>query len=198
MKNILKIHSSLFAENSQSSQLTDAFVADLNSNAEHQVVTRDLAANPVPHLDGERFAAFTSKAESRSAKQQAVLDESDALIAELQDADLIVLGLPMYNFGIPSTLKSWIDHIARAGVTFRYTENGPQGLLTDKKLVVVAARGGLYAGTPKDSQTQYIKDLFGFVGITDVQFVYAEGLAMQDKRESALQNARQQIKQLAA
>lgn len=202
MKNILSIQSSLNAEQSQSSQLANSLIAGLTDQSDYQLVTRDLATNPVPHLDGERFAAFLSDPATRSAEQQAIVDQSDTLIDELKVADLIVLGLPMYNFGIPSTLKAWIDHVARAGVTFRYTENGPQGLLVNKKLIVVAARGGMYAGTPKDSQTRYIKDLFGFLGISDVEFVYAEGLAMADAREPALQTAQQeiaqQVKQLAA
>lgn len=114
----------------------------------------------------------------------------DALIDELRQADLIVLGLPMYNFGIPSTLKSYFDHIARVGQTFRYTETGPIGLLTGKKAIVCATRGGLYAGTPLDTQTTYIRTFLGFLGITDVEFIYAEGLAMGDaKKQIALAQA---------
>ena len=113
------------------------------------------------------------------------------LIAELKAADHVVLGLPMYNFGIPSQLKSWIDHVARAGITFRYTENGPQGLLDDKPVTVLAARGGLYAGTENDTVTPYIKLFFGFVGITDVSFVFTEGLNMGDEsKEKAMSEAR--------
>ena len=113
-----------------------------------------------------------------------------ALIDELKTADHIVLGLPMYNFGIPSQLKSWIDHVARAGITFRYTENGPQGLLDDKPVTVLAARGGLYAGTENDTVTPYIKLFFGFIGMTDVNFVYAEGLNMGDEtKEKAMSEA---------
>jgi len=193
MKNLLNIRSSLNAEQSQSNQLTDHLLSTLNAQGEYLITTRDLAAEPVPHLDGERFAAFLTDPNERSGAQQAVVDESDALINELQQADLIVLGLPMYNFGIPSTLKAWIDHVARAGITFRYTENGPEGLLTGKKVVVVAARGGLYAGTEKDTQTTYIKNIFAFMGITDIEFVYAEGLAIAEHRDAALSNARQQI-----
>ena len=110
-----------------------------------------------------------------------------------------MLGLPLYNFGIPSTLKAWIDHIARAGETFRYTEAGPVGLLTGKKVYVLAARGGRYAGTPLDSQTDYIRNFFGFLGMTDVEFVYAEGLAMgEEPKQTALAQAHQQLEKLAA
>jgi FMN-dependent NADH-azoreductase len=158
---------------------------------------RDLAANPVPHLDGARFQAFLSKPESRTAEQGSVLQYSDALIDELKRADTIVLGLPMYNFGIPSTLKAYFDHIARAGVTFKYTDKGSVGLLTGKKAYVFAARGGYYAGTPSDTQTAYVRHLLAFLGITDVEFVYAEGLAIDAaSSEKALGSASQEIQRL--
>jgi FMN-dependent NADH-azoreductase len=137
----------------------------------------------VPHLDGARFMAFLAKPEERSAEQQAVVDFSDALIAELRAADAVVIGLPMYNFGIPSQLKAYFDHIARAGVTFRYTANGPEGLITGKKVTSRRPRRR-YAGTPKDSQT-YVRDFLGFIGITDVEFIYAEGLNMGDESKNA-------------
>lgn len=193
MKNLLNIRSSLSGDQSQSNLLSDRLLAGLATQGAYQVTTRDLAAEPVPHLDGDRFGAFLSDPSERSTLQQAVVEESDGLINELQQAELIVLGLPMYNFGIPSTLKAWIDHVARAGITFRYTDKGPVGLLEGKKLIVVATRGGVYAGTEQDTQTQYIKDVFGFIGITDVEFVYAEGLAIADQRESRLSRAGEQI-----
>lgn len=121
------------------------------------------------------------------------------MIDELKQAEVIVIGLPMYNFGIPSTLKAYFDQIARAGVTFRYTENGPEGLLTGKKAYIFATRGGLYAGTPLDSQTGYVRNFLGFLGITDVEFIYAEGLNMGDlNKEAALAEAQQQIAKLVA
>jgi FMN-dependent NADH-azoreductase len=152
---------------------------------------RDLAREPVPHLTAERFEAFTAKPGSRTPEQQAVVDYSDRLIDELKRADTIVLGLPMYNFGVPSTLKAYFDHIARAGATFRYTGKGSVGLLTGKKAYVFAARGGNYLGTPLDTQTAYVRQFLAFLGITDVEFVYAEGLAMGEPiREEALAGAR--------
>lgn len=179
MNTLLKINASLFSANGQSSQLTERFAAAWQaSHPGSRVVERDLAANPVPHLDGARFMAFLAKPEERSAEQQAVVDFSDALIAELRAADAVVIGLPMYNFGIPSQLKAYFDHIARAGVTFRYTENGPEGLLKGKKVYVALARGGIYRDTPADSQVPYLKGVLGFLGMTDVEFIYAEGLAM--------------------
>lgn len=189
--NILVIKSSVFGDNGNSSALVNAQVDALK--AEHPqatVVVRDLSTDPIPHLDGERVGAFFTPAEQRSAKQQAVDAFSLALIDEIKAADHIVLGLPMYNFGIPSQLKSWIDHVARAGISFRYTEHGPQGLLENKPVTVLAARGGIYAGTNNDTVTPYIKLFFGFIGITEVEFIFAEGLNMgDDVKEKALDAA---------
>jgi FMN-dependent NADH-azoreductase len=200
MSTLLQINASLFSHQGQSSQLNDAFVAAWKQNhPEGKVVSRDLAAEPVPHLDAERFLSFLAKPEERNDKQQAVVAFSDALIEEVRQADVIALGLPMYNFGIPSGLKAYFDHIARAGVTFKYTETGPLGLLTGKKVYVFAARGGMYAGTAKDSQTTYVRDFLGFIGITDVEFVYAEGLNMGEaSKTSALGQAQVRLAQLAA
>ena len=200
MTTLLKINASLFSTQGQSSQLAERFVAARQAaTPDLKVVSRDLAAEPVPHLDAARFLSFLAKPEERSAEQQAVVAYSDALIEEVRQADEIVIGLPMYNFGVPSTLKAWFDHIARAGVTFRYTATGPEGLLTGKKVTVFAARGGLYAGTPKDSQTTYVRDFLGFIGITDVEFVYAEGLNMGDEsKAAALTAAHGKLAELAA
>ena len=197
MKTILQIQSSLFNGNGQSSRLASEFVARAFPNA--QVTVRDLARDPVPHLDGERFSAFVTKKQDRTAAQEAVVAYSDALIGELRRADVLVIGLPMYNFGVPSQLKAWIDHIARAGETFRYTEKGPQGLLTGKKAYIFAARGGLYAGTAADTQTQYLRQLLEFVGIADIEFVYAEGLAISEAaRNAGLAAAQQKMESLAS
>ena len=200
MTTLLKINASLFSTQGQSSQLAERFVAArLAATPGLKVISRDLGAEPVPHLDAARFLSFLAKPEERSAEQQAVVAYSDALIEELRQADEIVIGLPMYNFGVPSTLKAWFDHIARAGVTFRYTATGPEGLLTGKKVTIFAARGGLYAGTPKDSQTTYVRDFLAFIGITDVEFVYAEGLNMGDEsKAAALAAAHGKLAELAA
>ena len=199
MSTLLQIRSSLFSDQGQSSQLADQYVARWQAaHPDGTVVTRDLAANPIPHLTAERFGAFTTPAEQRTTEQQAVVAESDALIAELRAADVVVLGLPLYNFGMPSTLKAYIDHIARAGETFRYTANGPEGLLGGRQVRVFAARGGLYAGTPLDTQSSYLRNFLAFLGITDVEFIYAEGLAMGDeKRKSALSQAHARLSALA-
>ncbi len=158
-----------------------------------------VAAEAVPHLNAERFGAFIAKPDDRSAAQRAVVVYSDTLINELKQADVIVLGLPMYNFGVPSQLKAYFDHIARAGETFKYTEKGPVGLLAGKKAFVFAARGGLYVGTPLDTQTSYVRDFLRFIGMTDVEFVYAEGLALSPgHREAGLAKAVAEIERLAA
>ena len=194
MKTILQLNTSIFSEGGQSSQLANDFVAALDAD---EIVVRDLAKDPVPHLNAERFGAFLSKPENRTEKQKSILEYSDLLIAELRRADTLVLGLPMYNFGVPSALKAYFDHIARAGVTFRYTANGPVGLLTGKKAYVFATRGGLYKGTPRDTQTGYVRDFLAFLGITDVEFVYAEGLAISEASKAAsLAKARSEIENL--
>ena len=200
MTQLLQINTSLFAGQGQSSRLTEQFVAEWRAHhPDSRVTVRDLAADAVPHLDAARFGAFTTAAEARSAEQQAVIAYSDALIAELKAADVIVLGLPLYNFGVPSQLKAYFDHVARAGVTFRYTAHGPEGLLTGKKAYVFATRGGLYAGTPLDTQTNYVRDFLRFIGIADVEFVYAEGLNISaELKATALGKAQDEIHRLAA
>ncbi len=200
MKTILQINSSLFSGEGQSSRLADEFVTRRRAaDPGTQLIKRDLAADPIPHLDGERFQAFLSKPESRSTLQAAVLAQSDALISELRRADEIVLGLPMYNFGIPSQLKAYFDHVARAGQTFKYTAEGSVGLLTGKTAYVFAARGGLYAGTAADTPTRYVRDFLAFLGITDVEFVYAEGLAISaTSKEKSMAEARRIIENLNA
>ncbi len=199
MKTLLQLNSSLYAGDGQSSRIASQFVALWRaSNPGATVLVRDLAREPVPHLDAERFAAFLAGEEARDASQQAVVAYSDMLIGELQRADVIVLGLPMYNFGLPSTLKAYFDHVARAGITFRYTDKGPVGLLTGKQAYVFAARGGQYAGTPSDTQTPYVRDFLRFLGIDEVEFVYAEGLASGDaSRQAALAQAQSAIRRMA-
>ena len=198
MKTILQINASLYSGNGQSSKLADEFVAGLRErNPAAELIVRDLARDPVPHLDAERFGAFVTAAEKRTSRQKEIIDQSDALIEELKRADTIVLGLPMYNFGVPSQLKAWIHHIARGGVTFNYTARGPVGLLTGKKAYVVSTRGGKYAGTPGDSETPYIRQLLGFLGVTEVEFVYAEGLAISEaSKQQALAAAQITIRNL--
>lgn len=198
MTNLLLIKTSLFPDG-QSSQLAELFARRWRAaHPDGRVIERDLGSDPVPHLSAERFAGFTTPADERTPEQQEAVAYSDALIDELREADVLALGLPMYNFGLPSPLKAYFDHIARAGVTFRYTEAGPQGLLGGRKVYVFAARGGLYQGNGSDTQTRYVQDFLGFLGLDDVTFVYAEGLKMgPDHRERALVTARDAVSALA-
>lgn len=196
MKNVLWLNSSLNSKNGQSYKLSKILIDELENKANYKVSERDLAAEPLPHLSQEEFQSWLTPVEDRTNSQSSLSKLSDSLVKELQGSDILVVGLPMYNFGIPSSFKAWIDRVARAGITFRYTENGPEGLLSDKKVIVVATRGGQYQGTPKDTQTQYIKDVFAFIGLNDVDFVYAEGVAMQDA-EASIQNARTRLENMA-
>jgi FMN-dependent NADH-azoreductase len=188
--NILRIDSSLFGDNSVSHQLADELVARLLS-AGGQVVSRDLAAEAAPHFDGERIASLMTPAEQRTEQQQAIVDYADEQIAQVKAADVLVIGAPMYNFSVPSVLKAWFDHIARAGVTFEYTSTGPRGLLTGKRAYVISTRGGLHRGMATDTQAAFITQFLGFLGITDVHVIYAEGLNMgADQRGRGLDEAR--------
>ena len=199
MKTLLEITTSIFSDSGQSSRLAKRFVAAWRQiNPDGEVIVRDLTKEPVPHIDAGRFGALLAKPAERTPEQQAVVAYSDALVEELKRADIIVLGLPMYNFAVPSTLKAYFDHIARAGVTFRYTETGTTvGLLTGKKVYVFAARGGLYGGTASDSQTQYLRHFLSFLGLDDVEFVYAEGLAVSDTaRQEGIARAEAQVDRL--
>lgn len=198
MKTLLQLNSSLFGDHGQSSKLADHFVSEWRAqNPGATVLYRDLARTPVPHLTAERFQAFTAKPEERTPDQQEIVDGSDALIAELVRADAVVIAAPMYNFNIPSTLKAYFDHVARAGITFKYTDKGPVGLLTGKRAFVFSTRGGVHAG-PGDNQTAYVRQFLAFIGITDVEFVLAEGMALGEQpRNAALAKARLVIARLA-
>jgi len=192
MHNILLINSSLNGEHGNSNKLANEFLDALKAKMPANIVERDMSKNEVGHLSQQEMSAWMTPLSERNEDQHKLASTSDQLIEELKANDTIVVGMPMYNFGIPSTFKAWIDRIARAGITFKYTEQGPVGLLEGKKVIIVAARGGLYAGTPKDTQTQYLKDFFAFIGITDVEFIYAEGLNMPAKEDS-LVKAREAI-----
>ena len=195
MKSLLQLNTSIFSDAGQSTRLADAFVAARRAiEPGLKVVVRDFARDPVPHLTAEGFQGFLAKPESRTPGQAKVVAYSDALIEEIRRADTIVLGLPMYNFAVPSTLKAYFDHVARAGVTFKFTDKGPVGLLSGKKAYVFAARGGVYLGTTADTQTAYVRDFLAFLGITDVEFVYAEGLALGEApKKSAIEKAEREI-----
>ncbi|MDX1655191.1 MAG: NAD(P)H-dependent oxidoreductase [Candidatus Competibacteraceae bacterium] len=200
MTTLLQINSSLFAEQGASSQLADTFVDQYHQSHPHtRLIRRDLGTEPLPHLDAQRITAIMTPPDQRTAEQQNIAAQADQLIREVQQADILVLGVPMYNFSVPSTLKAWFDHIARAGVTFRYTQDGPEGLLKGKRAYVFTTRGGLHQGQASDSQTPFVATFLNFLGIEDIEFVYAEGLNMgQEHKQAGLRQAGARIEQLLA
>lgn len=191
---VLLLNSSILGDNGQSRGLAAHFKAQAERRGNVTVTERDLVAESLPHLDGVELGSWMVAEAERDAGQRELAARSETLLAELFAHDVIVLATPLYNLGIPTQLKAWFDRVLRAGRTFRYTENGPQGLVEGKRAVVLAARGGQYAGTELDSQTPHMTHMLGLMGIQDVEFVYAEGLAMGDEaRELALGEARQAI-----
>jgi FMN-dependent NADH-azoreductase len=199
--NILQIHSSARADGSHSSRLARRIVervlSSLPDPAAATITVRDLGRTPHPELNESALQALFTPAEHRTAEQAARVALDDVLIAELQAADVVVLGVPMYNFGVPAPLKNWIDAISRAKVTFQYTANGPEGLLKGKKVYIALTRGGQYRNTPADTQVPYLKTVLSFLGMSDIQLVYAEGLAMGPEAEQqALASAQVQIDEL--
>lgn len=198
MKRILLITSSLFAGKSASSLMGEELVAGLLArNPGSTVTTLDLASSPLPHLDETEFSSWGVDVKQRTVEQQRQASLSDQLIDELLAHDTLVLAVPMYNMGIPSTLKAWIDRVVRAGKTFRYTADGPEGLIRGMQAYVLLTRGGQYQGTPLDTQTGYLKGILGLMGITDLETVYAENLARGGNvREESLHQARQLIGQI--
>lgn len=177
MRKILVLKSSILADNSRSNVLIDHFVEQWQANhAQDQFTIRDLAAQPVPVLDGEIFSALRQPDATLTEKQQHAVALSDTLINELKTHDMIVIAASMYNFNIPTQLKNYFDFVARAGVTFRYTETGPVGLVNDKKVVVLSTFGGIHRVNSSDTITPYLTQFLGLIGITDIQFIYQEGV----------------------
>ena len=194
MSTILVLNSSVLGEASASKRLVaDTVNALRESDPSIRVIERDLAADPIPHF-GSDAAAAVRGGDITNEAQAAALNLSDALLNEVREADTLVIGAPMYNFGIPSTLKSWFDHVLRPGLAFRYSEAGPEGLLTGKRAIVILSRGGLYSegeARVMDSQQPHLRTLLGFIGITDVTFVLAEKLGFgPDVREASLRAAK--------
>ena len=169
---LLHVDSSALGANSATRELSAAIVARWEAEVPGlSVEYRDLDSDPVPHLTGHALAGIDAEAAA----------ESERVLQQFLDADVVVLGAPMYNFSIPSTLKAWIDRIAVAGRTFRYTAEGPEGLATGKRVIVASARGGVHSGAPSDFQEPYLRFLLGFLGITDLEFIRAEGLAISPR-----------------
>jgi len=194
---ILQINASIRGAESASSALAADIVAKLQaSHPTLSIQLLDVGASPLPLLDNEFLGAHFASVGQRSTAQQELVDCTDQAIAQVQAADFLVIGVPMYNFAVPAQLKGWFDAVARAGVTFRYTDIGPQGLLTGKKVYLALARGGIYPAN-EDPQLPWLIRMLAFIGLTDVTTVRAEGLAMgQAVSIAAMQSAREQISAL--
>lgn len=182
MTNLLVVTSSPKTGGSVSGDLANRFVAAIKADNEIVQTRRDVGLNPPPHLDEATIGAFFTPEDQRTPEQTHAVKLSDELIAEVEAADIIVIAAPMHNFGVSSALKTWIDHIARAGKTFKYTETGPVGLLGEKKVFVLSARGGDYSSTSPahamDQLEPYLKTVLGFLGLGDVTFIHAQGVNM--------------------
>ncbi|WP_283183448.1 FMN-dependent NADH-azoreductase [Pseudomonas svalbardensis] len=199
MSRVLIIESSARQQDSVSRQLTQTFISQWQTaHPIDQITVRDLAVNPVPHLDINLLGGWMKPAEQRNDIEQVSLERSNQLTDELLVADVLVMAAPMYNFAIPSTLKAWLDHVLRAGVTFKYTDTGPQGLLSGKRAYVLTARGGIYAGSTADHQEPYLRQVLGFIGIHDVTFIHAEGMNLGgDFQEKGLSQANAKLSLVA-
>lgn len=196
MAHVLVINSSISGDKGQSTQLSHQFLASLPSGFSTE--TLDLVQDSYPHLTMAEMGAWMTPESDRSDEQKALAALSDNAIAQIQKADAIVIGVPMYNFGVPSQLKAYFDRLARAGITFKYTEAGPIGLLQDKPVFIFATRGGIYQGTAMDSQTPFVSAFLNFIGLKDLNFIYAEGLNMgPESAEKALTAAKARIAELA-
>ncbi|EPL6454876.1 MULTISPECIES: FMN-dependent NADH-azoreductase [Providencia] len=197
MSNVLLLKSSILADYSQSNKMADYFIQQWQEkNPEDTVTVRDLVNEPIPAIDGEILAAF-GPSDTKTEQQQAHLDLSNTLIDEIKAHDVIVIAAPMYNFTIPSHLKHYFDFIARSGHTFKYTEQGSVGLLENKRAFVLTSRGGIYKDTPADTMVPYMTLFLNFLGIKDVEFIFAEGTALgTDSVEKAHQHAQQHINDL--
>ncbi|WP_092066057.1 FMN-dependent NADH-azoreductase [Poseidonocella pacifica] len=192
-KTILRLDASARRENSVTRELSGAITERLGAD---RVIHRDLAQTPLPQLDEAWVGANFTPADQRDDAQKAALALSDSLIEELRAADVIVIGVPIYNFGAPAALKAWVDLVARAGVTFRYTDEGPKGLLDGKRAILAVASGGVGAGSEVDFASNYMRHVLGFIGVTDVDIVAADRMALDP--EGTLNAARQQVADLAA
>lgn len=201
--NVLHIDSGILGDHSVSRRLTAAVAAQIKAEQPGAAVTyRDLVANPLPHLSGAHLMAANAKPEDVDAQVAAEVEESRAVLEEFLAADTVVLGVPMYNFSLPSQLKAWIDRIAVAGKTFRYTAEGPEGLAKGKKVIIVSTRGGHYSAGPAavmDHQESYLRSVLGFLGITDIEIVRAEGLNLSaDSKVEAISEAERVISDRAS
>ena len=197
MTNILHIKSSIRGDESVSNSLGKKLLDGLTANGDANVVTRDLAKNDIPFIDADRFAANLTPYAERTGEHHELAAIADELIEELKAADTIVFSVPIYNFSVPATVKAWADLVARAGTTFQYTPNGPEGLLTGKEAYIAAASGGTPVGSDMDFMTSWLKFFLGFIGIKDVEIVAADGI-MGEGGEEKIEQAHRDAEKLAA
>ncbi len=201
MKKILNIVSSVKGKDSFSLKLSNAIIEKLAGDYPGSTVhTRDLAKNPIPHFEEAHLGSFYTPEEHRTKDQKDALTHSDQAIKEIMEADILVIGVPLYNFGVPSTLKSWIDQVARVGVTFKYTPTGLEGLIKNKKAFLAISSGSVYSEGPMksfDFTENYLRAILGFLGITDVTAFRIEGTAMPEQKEAAIAKAFGQIHEYA-
>ena len=195
MKKILHVISTLNGQNSYSMALGNKILEQLKKEyPENEVVERNLVAEDFPHITEDKWQAIITPEENRTEAQKETIAFQDEVINELFDADILVIGAPLYNFGIPSQLKAWIDHLAKSGVTFKYTEEGPQGLVSGKKVYIAMSSGGVYSENPAyDFVSDYLIKIFGFLGMTDVELIRVEGIAIPELRDGALDKAEKQL-----
>lgn len=198
MRNVLLINSSPMGSSSKTRQLTELFTALWQSKyPEDRLVNRDVGMNPPPHLDELTIDAFFTPPQSRTETMQQALVLSDELIDEVEAADILIIGTPMHNYTISSSLKTWVEHIVRAGRTFQFTEKGPQGFLKNKKVFLLSARGGNFLeGSPAslfNHHDTYLRDIFAFIGMTDIELISAEEVASNDE---GFEDAKHRIREL--
>ena len=195
MPTLLRLDSSLYSSQGASSQLTALFARQwVKARPDTHVIHRDLSVNPPPHLDAEHMQALATEKIRRTPRQRDLVAAADILIQEVRQADTLVIGLPLYNFGIPSTLKAWFDHISRAGDTFSYGESGPVGTLGGRQVFALSARGDRVSKSGTDPQTDHVQSILNFLGMRDVSFIYADGLTIDEQsRATGMAVAESQI-----
>jgi len=198
MHRLLYVRASIFGGDGRSSQLAESLVEKYrHAHADAAVVVRDVQNPPLPHLDAATFAAFATPASALTADDRARLSLSDELIGELEATDDLLIGMPMYNFGVPSAFKAWIDHVTRVNRTFKAGAKGAEGQLRNiRRCWIVAARGGQYAETPRENQVPYLTTMLGFLGIVSPQFIFAEAMLRPDMRDASFDKARRTIEQI--
>ncbi|WP_207513651.1 FMN-dependent NADH-azoreductase [Longitalea luteola] len=201
MKKILNIVSSAKGEHSYSNKLSNAIIDKLLTvYPDSHVKTHDLTKNPLPHLHPEHVTAFFTPEEQRTQDHKELVSYSDQAISDLKEADIIVIGVPLYNFSIPSSLKAWIDHIVRAGVTFNYVDGAPKGLVTNKKVYLAMATGGVYSDGPMkpyDFAEPFLKFILNFIGLNDVTTFRVEGTALPHLKDAAFPKAVETVQEFA-